>query len=484
MYITRAAVVLLSACASVAINAQSLNLNDRNALPEIGVVASDAISLDKEKLIGDAIMRQLRGQAPLISDPLLEEYVQDLGNRLVVEADNAKFPFTFFLINNPDINAFAFFGGHIGIHTGLIVNAQNESELASVFAHEISHVTQRHIARRIQAAQRSTPLQIASMLGGVLLALANPEAGVAAISAGSAAAQQAQINYTRSNEQEADRVGIQMLANAGFDPRGAGTFFEKLAEKYRLVSKPPAFLLTHPLPESRIADARARADSFAPRRVAPSLRFHLAKARIQARYFGDAKRNIEIFQDALDKQRYVFRQAAEYGLALSYLRDEQVEKAELLISKLNNDDPENLFYLDTLTDIGLELKQPDKVLPALKQHAQRTPRNPVVALNLANASIKIGDFDAATQILRDFLLVNPEHYLSYQLLTEAYGENNQMLEMHQSRAEVYALVAAYPRAIDELQHAYNFAADRHLEKQRIRARIEQFRTAQERLRAL
>jgi predicted Zn-dependent protease len=198
--------------------------NTKNDLPEIGVVASGAISLDKEVLIGDALMRQLRGQAPIINDPLLEEYIQDLGNRLVAQADNVKFPFEFFIINSPDINAFAFFGGHIGVHSGLIFNAKNESELASVLAHEVSHVTQRHIARSIEARQKSSPLQLASMLGGILVALAAPEAGMAAISASSAAAQQSSINYTRSNEKEADRIGIRILAQAGFDPNGASGF--------------------------------------------------------------------------------------------------------------------------------------------------------------------------------------------------------------------------------------------------------------------
>src|SRR5690606_1210246 len=156
--------------------------------PEIGVVASNAMSIERELAVGDIYMRQLRAQAPMVNDPLLEEYIQDLGNKLVAQADNVKFPFTFFLLNSPEINAFAFFGGHIGVHTGLISSDDNESELASVLAHEITHVTQRHMARRIESNQNSSPVQIASLLGGILLAVATPEAGMAAISASSAAA--------------------------------------------------------------------------------------------------------------------------------------------------------------------------------------------------------------------------------------------------------------------------------------------------------
>jgi predicted Zn-dependent protease len=459
-------------------------LNKKNDLPEIGVVASSAISLDKEVLIGDALMRQLRGQAPIINDPLLDEYIQDLGNRLVAQADNVKFPYTFFILNSPDINAFAFFGGHIGIHTGLIFNARNESELASVLAHEVSHVTQRHIARSIEAKQKSSPLQIASLLGSILVAAVNPEAGMAAISVSNAASAQSSINYTRQNEKEADRVGISILANAGFDPNGASSFFSILAEKNRLKSSSLAFLLTHPLPESRIADARTRAASFRPRDIPESINFHLAKTRILARYYANPKRNIEYFSDILQRQSYVFKRAAEYGLALSYLADEEFEPALKIIDVLLEKHPDNLFYLDTYTDIAIEMNQHQKAIDRLSAQIVHAPFNQVLTLNLANVLIKSGNFDKATSLLKDYLLIKPDNMLAYDLLSDVYRISEQKLEMHQVKAEVYALVAAYPRAIDELHTAYNYADDRNIEKQRIRARIDQFRTAQERLQSL
>jgi predicted Zn-dependent protease len=458
--------------------------NKKNELPEIGVVASGAITLDKELLIGDALMRQLRGQGPVISDPLLDEYIQDLGNRLVAQADDVKFSFKFFLLNSSEINAFAFFGGHVGIHTGLIFNAKNESELASVLAHEISHVTQRHIARSIEEKQKSSPLQIASLLGGILLAVANPEAGMAAISASSAASQQASINYTRQNEKEADRIGIRILAQAGFDPNGASDFFSTLTEKNRLKSSSLAFLQTHPLPESRVADARSRAASYNSGPVAESLTFHLAKSRILARYYSNPKFNIEFFTASLNKQSYVFKQAAEYGLALSYLADEQYSQAQRIILYLLDNDPDNLFYLDVYTDIAIATKQFSAAIERLSAKLQQSPRNQVLVLNLANILIQDKQYAKGISLLKDFLLLNPNNMLAYDLLGDAYRGNQQPLEMHQIKAEVYAQVAAYPRAIDELQSAYNFADNKQLEKQRIRARIEQLRDAQEKLRAL
>ncbi|WP_082768825.1 beta-barrel assembly-enhancing protease [Paraglaciecola hydrolytica] len=458
--------------------------NKKNELPEIGVVASSAISLDKEMLIGDALMRQLRSQAPVINDPLLDEYIQDLGNRLVAQADDVKFPFTFFLLNSPDINAFAFFGGHVGVHSGLIFNAKNESELASVLAHEVSHVTQRHIARSIEERQKSAPLQIASMLGGILLAMANPEAGMAAISAGSAASQQASINYTRQNEKEADRIGIRILAQAGFDPNGASGFFSTLTEKSRLKSAPMAFLMTHPMPESRVADARSRAATYNVGTIPESLSFHLAKSRILARYYAKPDYNIEYFSAALAKDSYVFKQAAEYGLALSYLANKQYSQAQSLIANLLESDPDNLFYLDVFTDIAIETKQFESAINRLSSQTAHNPRNQVLVLNLANVLIKDKQYAKAVSLLKDFLLLKPNNMLAYDLLSDAYLGGQQPLEMHQVKAEVFALVAAYPRAIDELQSAYNYAGEKQLEKQRIRARIEQFRDAQEKLRTL
>ena len=472
------ALLLLLLSSGLALAQSRSIIEQRNTLPSIGVVATDAISIDKEKQIGDVLMRQLRRQAPIVADPVLNEYLNDLGNRLILKADDVQFPFEFFWINNPEINAFAFFGGHIGIHTGLVIAADTESELASVVAHEISHVTQRHIARSIAARQKSSGLQMASMLGSLLLAMANPEAGMAALSTTSAISSQMGINYTRSNEQEADRVGFGMLTRAGFDGNGAASFFGKLTAKFRSQSKPPAFLLTHPLPESRVADARSREQGIPSRPIAPSLSFHLAKERIVARFANDAAHNVAMYNNRLQTEEYVFREATEYGLAIAYLRAKSPAKALDIITGLLHQDPDNLFYIDVITDVLIELKQFQRAQSILRPLHSKMPNNKVVALNLANAAKYQGDYPTAIQTIKDLLLVQPGHMLSYQLLTECYGNNKQLLEMHQAKAEWFALMAAYNNAIDELHAAYNYAAQNQLEKQRIRARIEQFRAAQ------
>ncbi len=458
--------------------AQSL-LDNRNQLPEIGVVASDTLTIEKEKIVGDVVMRQLRGQAPLVHDPVLTEYIQSLGNRLVIHADNTKFPFKFFIINNAAINAFAFYGGHIGIHTGLIARASTESELASVLAHEVAHVTQRHLARRAQSQARSAPLQIASMIGGLLLAMASAEAGMAAIQATNAAGAQANINFTRNNEEEADNIGLNILYRSGFDPMGAPAFFEKLLAQSRGRSNQLAFLQTHPLAGDRVAQTITKARAYGNVNVPKSLDFHLAKARIKGRYMSSPSRNIEYFTNQLNSRSDITKQANQYGLAISLFEAEEYQRSLTIMQGLIKLHPENLFFLDLMTDLHIKMNAPRTAISMLSPIFNLKPTNSVLALNLANAHIYAEQYEQAIEILRDILLVDKESFLAYQLLNDAYNRSQRKKEAHMAQAEIYALISAYPLAIDELQFAYNQTGSDNLEKQRIKGRIEQMRAAQE-----
>ncbi|QDP01484.1 M48 family metalloprotease [Thalassotalea sp. PS06] len=479
-------VLIASALMAMALSGagNSLAQDNKNQLPEIGTSAVSTLSLDKERNIGDAMMRQVRASMPLIQDPVLIEYINHLGNSLVRNADDVNYQFDFFLVNNKEINAFAFFGGHIGVHSGLLTMADNESELASVLAHEIAHVTQRHLARKLEAQSRNQPWSIAGMITGVLLALVNPEVGMAALSAANAAGAQASINYTRSNEKEADRVGMSILANSGFDPNGAPDFFKKMQAKYRYTSKPPAMLLTHPLPDSRITDSRNRAQMYQSRLLPASLDFELAKARLRARYSGDAKRNIKTFAAELKKDKYQRIEGAQYGLALSYFADKQYMEAEELLTGLLEKHPNNLFFVDALTDTYLEQKKYDNALTMLEKLNQLKPNNQVVTLNYANSAIYAEKYDLATNLLQDFLILNPGHFIAYDLLTESYRKQDKPSQMHASQAEVYALLGLYPKAIDELHTAYNYADEQSLMKKRIKARIVQFQERENQLKRL
>jgi predicted Zn-dependent protease len=197
-------------------------------LPDIGDPSGSAVSPEQERRLGEALLRQLRRGEYILNDPEAEAYVQSLGFRLAAQGTNVNQPFDFFLVQDPAINAFAAPGGFIGMHTGTILVAETESELAGVLAHEIAHVSQKHMARAFeQASQLSIPMA-AAMLGAILLGTQNPQAGQAAIAAVAASNVQLQIDFTRANEEEADRIGMQLLSHAGFDPRGLPAFFERL----------------------------------------------------------------------------------------------------------------------------------------------------------------------------------------------------------------------------------------------------------------
>lgn len=463
---------------------QAISQNNKNKLPDIGAAGFSALSIDKELLIGNAMKKQLRASRPLLNDPVLSEYLNTLGNKLVKHANDVNYGFDFFIVNSKELNAFAFFGGHIGIHSGLITTAENESELASVIAHEISHVTQRHLARRFEAQNRSQPLTMAGMVTGLLLSLVNPGLGMATLVTTMAAGQQAGINYTRGNEKEADRVGIALLANSGFDPKGAPDFFGKMAEKYRYVSKPPAMLLTHPLPESRISDARIRAQNFPSIQIAPSLAFELSKARITARYEHNSKANISSYQTQLDKKRYVIEEAAKYGLALSYFENKNYIEARSILEALIASDKNNLFYADALTDVYIATKQFKKGIILLERLNLLMPNNQIVTLNFANILQESNDLTRAATLLQDFITVNSNHFIAYDLLSMIYRKQNNPSLMHSSKGEIYALLGAYPKAIDELQTAIKFSKDRPLFKKRLKARILQFRSQEAQLQRL
>jgi predicted Zn-dependent protease len=232
-------------------------------LPDFGTPADAALSKTREAQIGRGVMLQLRNAGVVVDDPFLTEYVSTLGSQLASHTNDGEFDFNFFLVNDDRINAFALPGGFIGVNAGLVLASETESELAGVLAHEISHVTQRHIARAAYDNQRTSIMSMAAMLAALVLGAAADMGGDAmqgVVTASQALAAQRQINFTRSHEHEADRVGIELLSGAGFDPNGMSGFFEKLGRRYSSTSLyVPELLQTHPVTADRVAEARGRA---------------------------------------------------------------------------------------------------------------------------------------------------------------------------------------------------------------------------------
>ncbi|WP_240464885.1 M48 family metalloprotease [Paraferrimonas sp. SM1919] len=477
----RKALWLAAALFCSSTNAQYSHSN----LPDLGTAAVNTLSIEKEMLYGDAYMRVIRSSAPIADDPVLNQYISELGAKLVGNAEDVKTPFYFFLLQNNEINAFAFFGGHVGVHTGLFLAADNEAQLASVLAHEVTHVTQRHLARTQEAAAKTGPASMVGLLGSILLTIAAPQAGMAALATTQALATQSKINYTRLHEKEADRIGMATMVNAGFDPNGAHQFFGKLAKRYRYSSTIPQMLLTHPIPESRITEARARAANYNVPRYKENLDFHLAKARIEVRFSRtSAETALANYQAKAKKNQYLYKEAADYGLALAYFEVKDYQQSQKIIDRLLAQDPNNLFYIDTKSDLLLALDKHQQAIELLNHHLKLKPTSTVILANLAYSYIQYNQAQKAIPLLENIAYLDKQSMLPYSMLISAYQKLGNKAKEHLARAELLALSANYKNAIDQLNFAYRLTQEDPLQSARIEARIRQFRSADQALEAL
>jgi predicted Zn-dependent protease len=459
--------------------------NSGYELPDIGTAAASTLTIDQELQYGDAYMRMLRRSQPIVHDPVLNEYISNLGHQLVAHANDVKTPFNFFLIQDRAINAFAFFGGYVALHSGLFLHVRSESELASVIAHEIAHVTQRHLARAMEDQARRSPATIAALVGSLLLAVAAPQAGIAAITATQAGMIQSQINYTRSNEKEADRFGIVTMSKAGFDPQAMPRFFGRLADEFRYVSNPPPMLLTHPLPEDRITDSHARAQSMPPKHLGPSIEYHLARARIIARHAGiDSDAAIDWMDRRLKKAHKDIVPTLKYGKALAYLDLKKLDKAEALLVELDKQDPNNNFYLDALSDLYLYKKEYDKGLAMLKHALDKKPNNPVLTINYANLMIESDKYAESARLLQRYNYDHPEDLNGWALLSDASGKQGKRDEEAAARGEIFALKADWKQAISFYAEASKLVDLGSLKQARYDARIDQLGLERDRFYAL
>ena len=450
-------------------------------LPDIGTTAGSTLSINQELQMGDFYVRQLRASAPLIQDPLLNQYINALGQRLVAHAGSVRTPFHFFLIQNDELNAFAFFGGNVVLHASLFRYTDNESQLASVMAHEISHVTQRHLARAMEEQKRSAPLTWVGALGSILLAMANPQAGMAALTGTLAGTQQGIISFTQGNEQEADRIGIQVLQRAGFDPQAMPAFLEKLADQTRFSSRPPEILLTHPLPDSRLSDARNRANQMRPVVVQSSQDFYMAKVRVLGMYPTGRNQLTDDLLNEYAKGNLREQQAAQYGKAVQFLQAKDFANAKRTLAPLLAKQPDNVWFLDLMTDIDLGLNQPQQAI-AMLSSARGGGTNPVLQLNLANAYVEAKQPASASRILNRYTFAHPDDLNAWDLLAQASAAQGLRDEELSARAESLALSGQLDQAITALGSASAQVPLGSLKQARYDARIDQLRELQRRFR--
>lgn len=465
----RLSIMLIACLFTVAAGAQS-----HEDLPDIGSPADMVFTRGQGEAIGRTIVRQLREAGNVLEDPEVAEYVSTLGTRIAAEAHEGDLRFEFFVVNDDVINAFALPGGYVGINTGLITATRSESELAGVVAHEIAHVTQKHIARRAAASGRASILASAAVLAAILLGAAGGASGdavpAAVLSAQGLAAQQ-QINYTRANEYEADRVGLQFLARAGFDPMGMPSFFEVLArEAGNPDARAPEFLQTHPLSSARVAETRDRAERVKPREISETPTYELMRARIRALNARSAAEALGRFStqgsgpdDDLP--------ATRYGYALALMRAGRYADAVPILQRLRDEDEPVVVFHSALGEALMLANRPEKSLAVFEKAIRLSPRNRPLTVRYAESLIRARKFDVAHTVLLDlFNNVRPTPP-QVRLIANAADAAGQTAEALFYMSEYHLLTGQLPMAVDKLKLALLEPGLQPLQRARFEARI-------------
>jgi predicted Zn-dependent protease len=425
-------------------------------LPELGDTAGATLSMQTEKKIGQEIMNEIRAQEPsYLDDPEIEAYLNQLGNRLAAASPDPGVGFYFFPLKDPMINAFAMFGGYIGVNSGLILAVQNESELAGVLAHEIAHVTQRHLARgMVRQQQTATAAGLLAIAAAILAARSNSDAAGAAMASATAGAIQAQLGFTRDFEREADRIGFQTLEKAGFDVRGMSAFFARLQRVTHIYeNNAPAYLRTHPLNTERISDMQNREQGRPYRQTPDSLDFQLVRARLQAMRGAPAEA-VAYFKNLLAAQKTLNVAATQYGLAVALARQKDWRAVE-----------------DAL--IGIR---------------QGKSATPMIERLYAEARIKRGDLAGGLAVFRDALNHYPnaialvyayaEALLEHRRLDEAQAFIEQSVRKHSADARLHKLQARIYAARGKIGLQHKALAEAYILEGRLAAAIEQLELAQ------
>ena len=420
-------------------------------LPDLGDVAIGDLSPMAERRIGQSIMQEIRWRDPAyLADAEIEDYLNRLGRRLVAASDQPDGEFEFFAINDPTLNAFAMPGGFIGLHTGLILAAESESELASVMAHEIAHVTQRHIAQLFGRQGQASMVVLASVLVAVLAARSNAHVSEAALAAGQAGAIQQQLGYTRAFEREADRIGLQILERAGFDVRGMPAFFERLQRFTRMYeNNAPAYLRTHPLTEERMADLGNRVAQMRYRQVPDSEDFGFVRAKIRAGN-GPAQEAVRTFESRFATQPDTFNR---YGLARALLRAGRTEEAARLASALHAEAPPSAFIEGLVAEVMFAQRDHAGTVPLLRTAVTHFPDHIALDYLLIEAMLQSGSAEEAARRARQGILRDGRNPQYWALSSRSEAALGRMSAYHRAQAEVHVLRGSLPAAIEQLELA-------------------------------
>lgn len=445
-------------------------------LPELGDVSAAAITPADERRLGESIMLEIRRDPSYLDDAEVADYVNNLGRRLTARSDAVRQEFEFFVMQDPQINAFALPGGFVGINSGLLLAAQSESEVAGVVGHEVAHVTQRHIARMINQQGQSQLMSIAALAVAILAARSNSQISEAAMVFGQAGVVQSQLNFTRDNEREADRVGLQMLDAAGFDPRGMAVFFERLQRATRIYEGgAPSYLRTHPLTFERIADIQNRVENLPYRQVPDGLDFQLIRAKLRAET-GAARDAVAFFESSFSERKFLSETASRYGLVASLIRTRDFARARREIVPLRKTPSPIIESLacrleDAAGDSAGALKcyqDARRAYPGYRAlfygHAEQLlqARQPAVVLQMIDIQLR----------------TRPDDSRLYRLQALAYEAQGNRLQQHRAQGEAYFRSGQLGAAVEQMQIALKTGQGDFYQLSAIEARLRELRRMQ------
>lgn len=447
-----------------------------DGLPDLGDSSQMALTPQDERRIGEEIMRDVSNSGGVIRDVEVVDYLQGLGYRLAASSGESPQKFTFFVVQDSSINAFALPASIIGVHSGLIMAAGSESELASVISHEIGHVTQRHIARMIAQQKQDAWQSFAAMAFALLAARSNPQLAGASMQAAQAGAIQKQLDYTREHEREADRVGVQILSNAGFDTRAMPAFFDKLIKGTRFYEgSAPAFLRTHPLTTERIADVRNRVEQTPYRQIADSPEFHYTRAKLRA-LSGSANEGVNWFEDILAEKKYVDEASQRYGLAVALMRANRLDEAREEVAWLRSKAPRNAMVETLAGNLLVAMGNPRQAETHFKQALATYPNHRGLIYGYAELLLATNQLDQAEKLLREKQLVYPEDPYLYELKSQIYTRQGKDLLRHQAQGEAYYLRYNLMGAIEQMELALRSGDGNFYEMSSVEARLKQLRS--------
>lgn len=457
--------------AMLLLNTAWCTANSNIQLPSLGENSAGLISLADEYELGQALIKRYRASVPTSRDPFIEDYLQRLLQQIVAHSDLSDKRLQLIILDTPSLNAFAAPGGIVGVNTGTFLSAQNEQQLASILAHEIAHLSQRHYARRLQQHKTNYAVSMAALLASIMVAASgNGDVGMAGITAVQAASIDSSLRFSRSMELEADRIGMQTLVRGGFDPYAMPGMFEQMLRSARYRTKVPEFLLTHPVTESRIADSMARARKYPQTQRANDEEFQLIQARVLLHHENNSAYAVRRFEEELGKYRTLSAEATHYGYVIALTRHGDLDKAREALPGLKKHIKNPVAIAIAAADIEAAAQNHKLAIEILEEVLQSRPSNHPINVRMAEILMAAGEYKKCQELLLKHVQRQPENAYVWYLLAEVHGLAGNILQVHRARAEYFILLGAYSKAEIQLRNAIKLTDEKDFQAQ---ARLDQ-----------